>query len=83
MEIEKIHVASEMQAKNPQQWLRMRELFPQEKTGWIISSHEEFKKATSGVKAVIRTGEVTLFQCYSSCGRYFLRRAHREIWILT
>lgn len=59
MEIEKIHVAAEMEAKNPQQWIRMRELFPPKQTEWIISSHEEFKKATSGVKAVIRTGEMT------------------------
>ena len=59
MEIEKIHVAAEMQSKNEACWQRMHELF--EGKEWIVTDHEHFKQATKTAKAVIRTGETTPF----------------------
>lgn len=57
MEIEKIHVATEMQAKNEAKWQRMQELFGDKE--WIVTDHEHFKAAMKTAKAVIRTGETT------------------------
>lgn len=59
MEIEKIHVAAEMQSKNEPCWQRMHELFGDKE--WIVTDHEHFKQATKTAKAVIRTGETTPF----------------------
>ena len=57
MEVEKIHIASEMESKNPATWQKMQELF--EGKEQILSDHEAFKAATKTAKAVIRTGEIT------------------------
>lgn len=57
METEKIHIASEMETKNPIIWQRMQELFAGKEQ--IVTTHEDFKKATKNSKVIIRTGEVT------------------------
>lgn len=57
MEVEKIHIASEMESKNPATWQKMQELF--EGKEQILSDHEAFKAAAKTAKAVIRTGEIT------------------------
>lgn len=44
MEVEKIHIASEMESKNPATWQKMQELF--EGKEQILSDHEAFKAAT-------------------------------------
>ena len=54
MEVEKIHIASEMESKNPATWQKMQELF--EGKEQILSDHEAFKAAAKTAKAVIRTG---------------------------
>ena len=59
MEIEKIHVAAEMQSKNEECWQQMHILFDGKE--WIVTDHEHFKQATKTAKAVIRTGETTPF----------------------
>ena len=59
MEIEKIHVAAEMQSKNEECWQQMHKLFDGKE--WIVTDHEHFKQATKTAKAVIRTGETTPF----------------------
>ena len=59
MEIEKIHVAAEMQSKNEACWQEMHRLFGGKE--WIVTDHEHFKQATRTAKAVIRTGETTPF----------------------
>lgn len=59
MQVEKIHVAEEMASQNPAQWERVSGLFPRSDYEWILSSHEDFKKATASAKAIIRTGEIT------------------------
>ncbi len=59
MEIEKIHVAAEMQSHNESCWQEMHRLFGDKE--WIVTDHEHFKQATKTAKAVIRTGETTPF----------------------
>ena len=54
MEVEKIHIASEMESKNPATWQKMQELF--EGKEQILSDHEAFKAATKTAKAVERSG---------------------------
>ncbi|WP_455651350.1 D-ribose pyranase [Phascolarctobacterium sp.] len=57
MEVEKIHIAAEMETKNPALWQQTQELFAGKEQ--ILTDHEAFKAATKTAKAVIRTGEIT------------------------
>ncbi len=59
MEIEKIHIAAEMQSHNEECWQKMHEMFGDKE--WIVTDHEHFKLASKTAKAVIRTGETTPF----------------------
>lgn len=58
MVIEKVEIAAEMQASNPQVFAALQALFPTEE--WLVdANHEAFKEATKNAKCVIRTGEIT------------------------
>lgn len=57
MEVEKIHIAAEMDSHNPQIRQRLQQLFTGREV--IVTSHEDFKAATQTAKVVIRTGEIT------------------------
>ena len=50
MEIEKIHIAAEMQSHNEECWQKMHEMFGDKE--WIVTDHEHFKLASKTAKAV-------------------------------
>ena len=58
MEVEKIHIASEMESKNPATWTENAGAFLKVRNRFL-SDHEAFKAAAKTAKAVIRTGEIT------------------------
>ncbi len=55
--VQKVIVAKEMRANNPDQYTFIASLFP--RTPIEEVSHTEFKELLRGVKVVIRTGEAT------------------------
>lgn len=57
MQLEKITLAEEIQAANPQVLAHIQEIFPGLETGFI--RHEALKQQLHRARAVIRTGEAT------------------------
>lgn len=57
MQVERIHYAREMSEVSPALYEKMKQELPNVEES--VVSHEEFKKRTNEVKAIIRTGECT------------------------
>lgn len=67
MVVEKIYLAEEMKEKNPKMREEFLELFPEVTVEYI--PHEELKRRTKDVKAVIRTGECSPYcNCILAAG---------------
>lgn len=70
MFIEKVIIASEIEAGNPEHARYIKDKFADKKIENV--SHAEFKQLTKQAKAVIRTGEITPYaNCILQSGVFF------------
>lgn len=70
MHIEKIYIATEIEAGNPSQYEWIKQNFYDKEMACI--PHEEFKKMSSNAKVIIRTGEITPYSnCILQAGVFF------------
>lgn len=59
MQAEAIHVAGEIEEKNPENFKLLQRLYPEPAYTWYRTTHDEFKIKTANCKCIIRTGETT------------------------